>query len=148
MLWRISNHEMLDGRGGLVAAARWHSQGRRIVYFAETAAGALLETLVHLELELDALPLSYKLLKTSCPDSVSVATIDEGKLSANWREDVVETRRVGDVWLSEQKQLFLRVPSAIVPETWNVLLNPLHRESKRLKVLWHRTYPWDVRLLG
>ena len=49
-LWRISNYRTLDGRGGLETSARWHSQGRPIVYLAESVSGALLEVLVHFEL--------------------------------------------------------------------------------------------------
>ena len=45
-LWRISNHSALDGRGGLYAPARWHSQGHPVVYLATSPAGALVEVLV------------------------------------------------------------------------------------------------------
>jgi RES domain-containing protein len=43
--------------------------------------------------------------------------------------------------------VLLRVPSAVVPETCNVLLNPEHPDARRFKVVWHKSYPWDRRLL-
>jgi RES domain-containing protein len=147
VLWRISNHASLDGRGGLLASARWHTQGRPIVYLAESAAGAMVEILVHLELGPTNLPANYKLLKAEAPDDLSVRSVLDRDLPANWREDLVLTRTLGDEWLAARATALLRVPSAIVPETWNVLLNPLHPEAARISVVWHREYPWDGRLV-
>lgn len=147
LLWRISNHSTLDGEGGLIASARWHTRGHRIVYLAETSAGALLEALVHLELDLDNLPPSYQLLKAEASDGVSVLHVEESKLPANWRADLVSTRTIGDQWLASGDTALLRIPSVIVPETWNLLLNPQHREASAVRVKWRRAYPWDTRLL-
>ena len=146
LLWRISNYATLDGRGGLFASARWHTQGRPIVYFAQTPAGALAEALVHLELDLGNLPASYKLLKADAPDELAIREVTEADLPANWKEDLIVTRTIGDEWLAARSTALLRVPSVIVPETYNVLLNPEHRDAARVKVLWHRRYPWDQRL--
>ena len=146
ILWRISNYSGLDGRGGLYAAARWHSQGRPIVYFAETPSGALTEVLVHLELTEAVFPDKYKLLKAEAPDGISMRQVAESEFVQNWRPDIVLTRSIGDEWLAKNDHALLRVPSAIMPETFNVLLNPNHQDAKQVKVLWHREYPWDRRL--
>ncbi len=148
ILWRISNYATLDGQGGLSASARWHTQGHAIVYLAETPAGALLELLVHLELDAASLPGSYQLLKAAAPDEVAVQTKADSDLPSNWREDLLSTRTVGDEWLAARSTALLRVPSVIVPETYNVLLNPRHTDAARVKVLWHRRYGWDKRLLN
>jgi RES domain-containing protein len=145
-LWRISNHATLDGRGGLLASARWHTQGRPIVYLAETPSGALTEVLVHLELDPADLPDSYRLLKAEVPDTLAIRKLKATELPENWKEHLVVTRTIGDEWLLQEETALLRVPSAIVPETFNVLLNPLHSEAKQVRVLWHRDYPWDQRL--
>lgn len=147
LLWRISNHATLDGLGGLLASARWHTQGHPIVYLAETPAGALLELLVHLELDVTTLPASYKLLKAEAPDDISLRTVVESNLPGSWRGDLVLTRTMGDEWLASDSTALLKVPSAMMPETCNILLNSLHPEAARVKVLWHREYPWDRRLL-
>src|SRR6266571_6222179 len=122
VLWRISKHSTLDGRGGLSASARWHTQGRPIVYLAESPAGALLEALIHLELSPNAYPSHYGILKTEAPEGISVRTLGATELSPNWFRDVISTRTIGDEWLASKNTLLLRVPSAIVPETFNVLL--------------------------
>ena len=147
LLWRISNYATLAGRGGISASARWHTAGRPIVYLAETPAGALTEILVQLELAPEELPRSYQLLKISAADDVAVKTVAPGKLRKGWRNDAVMTRTIGDQWLASRETALLRVPSAIVPETWNVLLNPAHTDAPRVRIISHHRYPWDQRLL-
>ncbi len=147
ILWRISNYADLSGLGGLRAAARWHSAGAPIVYTASSPASALLEVLVHLELHdpLD-MPSHYQLLKLDVPDSVSISAIDERSLDANWRTNVFATRAMGDKWLRAQSSALLAVPSAIVPDTNNTLLNPQHRDTKKIKIVGHGSFPFDFRL--
>ncbi len=147
-LWRISNHRTLDGRGGLETSARWHTQGRPIVYLAESVAGALLEVLVHLELSAVRLPKSYRLLKVDVPDDLSVEALSANDLAESWIDDETLTRTIGDQWLASERSALLRVPSAIAPETVNVLLNSAHEEARRLRIISHREYPWDLRLIS
>jgi RES domain-containing protein len=147
-LWRISNHSTLEGRGGLLASARWHTEGRPIVYFAESPPGALVEHLVHLELNPARLPKSYRLLKAEGPDDLPLSSVSVADLPPNWITHPMATRTIGDEWLGLKSSALLRVPSAILPETFNILLNPEHRNAARVKVLWHAEHPWDTRLLG
>ena len=144
-LWRISNHSALDGRGGLYAAARWHSQGRAVVYLATSPAGALVEVLVHLELDPQRLPATYRMLKAEAPDQVEVTRIPMASLPRTWRDDLLLTRGKGDEWLSTGQSALLEVPSAILPETFNLLLNPRHPDAERVDVLWHEPFPYDRR---
>lgn len=148
LLWRISNHPTLDGRGGLEASARWHTQGRPVVYLAESVAGALLEVLVHLELSPVRLPGSYRLLKAEAPDDLSIQELSANDLNENWIPDETRTRTLGDEWLASKRTLLLRVPSAVAPETFNVLLNSAHEEARQLRIISHREYPWDLRLIS
>lgn len=148
VLWRISNHATLEGRGGLSASARWHSEGRAIVYLSESPAAALLEKLVHLELNPARFPKAYRLLKAEAPDDVAIRTVTAVDLPKNWLSNEIATRTIGDEWLAARTTALLRVPSVIVPETFNFLLNPEHPDAARIRVLWHADYPWDARLLG
>jgi RES domain-containing protein len=143
-LWRISNHERLDGRGGLIASARWHTRGRPVVYLATTPAGALVEALVHLELKPDQLPKSYRLLKAEAPDDLPKMYFSA--LTDDWRQNEIASRTLGDEWLARADAALLEVPSVILPETFNVLLNPAHPDAARVQVLWHEAYPFDQRL--
>jgi len=147
ILWRISRHAKLNGQGGLLASARWHSAGHRIVYFAETPAGALIEALVHLELAPGSYPSHYGLVKAETIDDISIHRLGRAELAGGWPGNVILTRTRGDEWLASRATALLRVPSVIVPETFNVLLNPEHPQAVDVRVLWHAQYPWDERLL-
>jgi RES domain-containing protein len=143
--WRISNHSTLDGRGGLYASARWHTQGYAVVYLATSPAGALVEVLVHLELDPQHLPASYTMLKAEAPDDDQPRRIALESLPDNWRDDLLLTRRMGDDWLLTGQSALLEVPSAILPETFNLLLNPRHPDAQHVAVLWHQPFPYDHR---
>jgi RES domain-containing protein len=147
IVWRISNYLELSGQGGLRAAARWHNAGAPIVYTASSPASALLEVLVHLELnEPMYMPDSYQLLKIEVSDGMLITEVDEINLDDNWQRLTDISRAIGDKWLSELSSALLAVPSAIVPHTKNYLLNPAHRDAKKIKVKSHGSYPFDFRL--
>ena len=147
ILWRISDHLELDGAGGLLASARWHTQGSLVVYCALNPATSLIEVLVHIEVEPEDLsdPLQY--LEIEAPDVVAVTNIDTSALGQSWRTDMLATRRVGDQWLQDGRTALLRVPSVIVPATWNVLINPRHPESGQVRVIRTHSHGLDPRLL-
>ncbi len=133
-LWRISNHPLLDGGGGMKAGGRWHTKGRPIVYCAGSPAAALLEVLVHFELEFDALPVRHQYLKIEAPDDLEVEEVPLESLARGWQGDVSRTRRLGDEWLRSGRSALLRVPSALTPESWNVLINPRQAAAARIQV--------------
>ena len=146
LLWRISNYADLTGAGGMLVSARWHTAGRPIVYLAESPAGALLEVLVHLELDEAHRPSTYQLLRIEVNDSLTLQRLDPASLSPDWRVTEAETQAQGDAWLRAGKTALLAVPSAIVPETSNWLLNPRHPEASHLRVTHVLAARYDARL--
>ena len=146
-LWRISNHLSLAGDGALRASGRWHTRGRRVVYCAESPAAALLEILVHFEIDIQDLPVRYRLLKIEAPDDVEMARIGVDQLPTDWSERVEVTRAIGDDWLIKGPSALFRVPSAIVPDTFNVLLNAAHQDAGRIAIVQSGEYIIDSRLL-
>src|SRR5579862_7464036 len=124
-LWRISKFHSLSGEGGLRYSARWHSAGRRIVYLAESPAGAMIEVLVHLELNEKTWPSNYDLMRVVVPDGIEIVTIQVTD-DESWKLDLNVSRGLGDEWLASGRTALARVPSVILPKTWNVLLNPEH----------------------
>jgi RES domain-containing protein len=147
ILWRISNHRTLDGGGGLRASGRWHTRGQRIVYCAPNPASALLEVLVHTEIDLEDLPVSFRYLEIEVPDTLEVQDLDTRALGPRWRESSESTRAVGDEWLRSRRSALVRVPSVLVPATWNVLINPRHPEAERIRLAATHDHPVDFRLL-
>lgn len=145
-LWRISNYADLSGRGGLNSPGRWHAGRTEIVYLAESPPGALLERMVHLELDAAELPSLYQLIAVEVPDEIAFDHVPEASLPENWRSDDRVTQAIGDRWLEEKRTALLRVPSAIVPETANWLLNPAHPSAAATRVVRVIRTPFDSRL--
>ena len=147
ILWRISNHASLAGDGGMRASVRWHTRGHRIVCCSESPAAALLEILVHFEIDVRDLPTRYRLLKLHAPDDLGVEEVAADDLPRDWLERTDLTRAVGDRWLQSARSALLRVPSAVVPDTFNVLLNPGHQDAGQVAVLHVSEHAIDPRLL-
>lgn len=147
ILWRISNHLSLAGDGALRASGRWHTRGRRIVYCAQSPAVALLEVLVHFEIEIRDLPARYRLLKLEARDDLEVEQLSRDQLPTDWVEHTDVTRAAGDAWLTKRRSPLLLVPSAVVPETHNVLLNPAHSHADRIIIVQVSDHAIDPRLL-
>jgi RES domain-containing protein len=136
--WRICRRPFADlsGEGARLYGGRWNSPGRPLVYAAETAALAVLEVRVHLDLDWDVLPDDYVLM-----------AIDLGHLVP---EDCHELppvpRATGDAWLRSGRSALLRVPSSIVPESRNVLINPARPEAAAVEIRSVRAFVFDPRL--
>jgi RES domain-containing protein len=134
-LWRISNYSDLSGKASRGASSRWHSPGRTIVYLAESAAGALLEHVAHF-MDTDAggaLPRVYQLLQVSVSDECRMQSLNK-LTQSDWQEHPEVTRAIGDAWLAAGDTPLARVPSAILPQTWNYLLNPDHPDAHQVQV--------------
>src|ERR1700730_14515011 len=114
VVWRITAAPFADlsGEGARLFGARWNSPGRAMLYTAEDAALAVLEVRVHLDLSWDLLPDDYVLMKIEVPD-LPVENI------TGLPPDPIS---VGDKWLASATTPLLRVPSYIVPESFNVLV--------------------------
>lgn len=145
ILWRVSNYATLDGAGGLYLSGRWHSKGRPVLYCTLNPATALLETLVHIEIDAEDRPTRFQVLKITGPDTLSRERIDANALPEGWSADLLLTQSIGDRWLAEKRSLLLEVPSVLAPETWNAIVNPLHREMGLLRVTTLYEHPFDTR---
>jgi RES domain-containing protein len=132
-LWRISDYPDLNGAGGFKRSGRWHNRGRRVVYLADSPSGALLERLVHLELDQEDIPDFYTRLKVAVPDNIPIEQLDPPE-GLDWTLDEKLTRGMADAWLASGKTCIARVPSAIASEAWNYLLNPMHPDAKSVVI--------------
>jgi RES domain-containing protein len=144
-LWRISDYSDLKGEGGLRASARWHTRGQLIVYLADSPAICMVERLVHLFDTEGQLPPAYNLLEIEAPESASVISLAP-LVDADWKDRTDITRKAGDDWLASSASPLARVPSAIVPRTWNYLLNPLHPDAPQIHIVSEIRERSDTRL--
>ena len=146
IVWRFSRHVALDGRGGLLAPGRWHSRGREILYCAPNPATALLEVLAHSAVRTPEALGDFQFVKIEIPDGVPRERVEDNELPANWTTRPEMTRVRGDLWLREGTVALLIVRSVLVPETYNVLINPRHTDAVQVARLAAFRFPLDERL--
>lgn len=148
-VWRIARqiYDPLDEEGPRRIGGRWNSPGRPVVYTAGHLSLALVEVLVHTDPDL--IPDDLTAFEIEVPDTATVATIGPGGLAADWADIPNHTacRELGDRWLDRGEHPVLAVPSAIVPEEMNYLLNPAHPAASGFRVLRSRRFAFDARLL-
>ena len=134
VLWRISTYASLDGSGGLRVSGRWHSKGHPVVYCSQNPRTVLLETLTHFGIDEEDRLDNFRVLKVEGPDLLFQETIDSSTLQEGWERDFTISQPIGDRWLSEGRTCLLKVPSVLVEDRFDVLLNPLHFEAKMLQI--------------
>ena len=146
-LWRISNYADLKGIGGIKTLGRWHNKGIPVVYLSESPSLAMLETLAHFELDINEVPDNYQLLEVEFSGNQGIRHLSDDSLIEGWYRNDEYTRVIGDEWLSTMQSILLRVPSVVVPHSYNYLLNPRHELAKRAKILSAKMHPFDHRLI-
>lgn len=138
-LWRLCRrpHADLSGEGARIFGGRWNSPGRRVVYVAEHPALAALEVRVHLDLPFELLPDDFVLMRVVLPDALV------SSVAATAGQDTVAA---GDTWLAQGASVALKVPSVLVPHSWNVLLNPRHADIALASVDTVEPFRFEPRL--
>lgn len=148
-VYRITSHQYahapLSGQGAAISGARWNSVGTRIGYTAGSPSLAILELLVHLPR--DCVPPDQVIATIEVPDA-DIAVLTD--LPQGWDRLPYSTavQKAGDAWVRSARSLALRVPSAIVPREFNVLVNPLHPRMSAVRVLESGPLVWDGRLFA
>ena len=139
LVWRICReaHQALDGEGSRLHGGRWSSERVSVVYTSSTLALAALEYLVHVDIE-------------DVPDDLVAMAIEvPDDLPPDWNQvlDHPACARIGDQWAAKGTVLLLLVPSAVVPEESNVLINPDHPRAGDVRMVSIRPFAFDSRLV-
>lgn len=153
-LWRIAadtrtySASDLSGTGAKLSGGRWNDEGIAVVYAASTRALACLETVVHLGA--DELPLNRYLVEITVPDDIWAAAerLDHRSAPVGWDAYPagIESTGYGSAWAISQRTALLLVPSTIVHEEFNGLINPGHPDAARISATKIRKWIYDHRL--
>lgn len=147
-VWRLAKEAycLPTGEGAYKYGGRWNPPGFTIVYTSESVALAALEALVHADSDL--LPDDLIVLKGDIPSTLPLQTVSVNDLPPNWHEipGPRALHRIEVDWLRANQTVALRVPSAIIAQEHNVLLNPAHPDFARIHWKTVGPFHWDPRL--
>ena len=149
IVYRISNAAYkndISGTGAKLNGARWNSKGTPMLYTAEHISLAVLEMLVNTNFKDYSIELD--LLYIQLPEAPAPGDIKLSKLKENWKEDPAYTKFIGDEFIKQNQSLILKVPSAVINEEYNFLINPLHPHFKKVKVSKTKSFWPDKRLFS
>lgn len=137
----------LDGEGARLFGGRWNPKGMPVVYAASTLSLAALEALVHFDSDL--WPADSVAVTIDIPTDLMVLTMSAPTLPARWRDDPApsDLQDIGRLWVQTATAPVMRVPSAVIPSEWNVLINPAHPEAARITIGAVDPFSLDPRLL-
>jgi RES domain-containing protein len=143
-VWRLARKKFaaLDGAGARLYGGRWNRRGQAVVYCSVNLSLAVLEVMVHLELALEDFPADYVKIAIEIPDALAIEFI------AALPETAAQTVQAGANWYDSSRAVGLLVPSVILPEERNLLLNPEHPEFRRISPLPAKPFLFDPRLIG
>lgn len=154
-LWRIATDtpdytsDDLSGAGAKISGGRWNRKGNAMFYTASSIALACLETVVHMSA--GGLPLNRYLVRIDVPDGVWDRRMGFTNAPGTVGWDAEPAGKVsldcGDQWLASGASALLVVPSVVVPEERNVLINPAHADAANLTAAKVRRWIYDARLL-
>ncbi|MBI2950417.1 MAG: RES family NAD+ phosphorylase [Verrucomicrobia bacterium] len=147
--WRIVKAKHVatafSGEGAAKSGGRWNSRGVPLVYASSTKSLAALETLVHLN---PPVFFRYVAIRIQFADSL-VETVSLSELPSDWRVEPPpqSTKLFGDAWARAGRSAVLALPSVILSGEPNYLLNPAHREFKKIVIGKPEAFTFDPRLL-
>jgi len=148
--WRIVLEEhatkAFDGEGAKLFGGRWNSVGVALVYASKHKSLAALETLVHIDATRKRKP--YKCFAFHF-DQALMEILPAAKLPKNWRQEPPSPsiQQLGDAWVTAATSAILAVPSIVIPEEFNYLLNVKHPDFAKIKIDKPTDFAFDQRLL-
>lgn len=135
----------MTGNGGLFAPGRWHSQGQRIIYSSGSLSLATLELFVNLQNKRQLAHYVKSLILI--PETLVVELEAEHVAAFVGDPESFDARGYGDLWLRVGESCVLKVPSRVVVEEFNYLINPVHPAFSEIEASTE-PYKADPRLLG
>ncbi|HEY6909220.1 MAG TPA: RES family NAD+ phosphorylase [Myxococcales bacterium] len=148
--WRLSRSDSqrrtFDGEGARSFAGRWNPPGVPVAYASEHLSLAVLEVLVHARV--DQIRIAFHAFAIVIPDAL-VEVVPDERLPPGWDGFAIAdaTRQFGETWARERRSVALSVPSVVVRQERNVVLNPLHPEFAQLEIARPAAFSFDERLL-
>ncbi|TAG57137.1 MAG: RES domain-containing protein [Cytophagales bacterium] len=134
----------LTGEGARLYGGRWNFIGDTMLYTASNVALAALEVVVNMQFV--NIPSDYKIVVIEIPDILKVYSM-EMDADINWTKNITISQYFGQQWLNSKVSLLAEVSSVIVPIDKNILINPLHPDFSKVKIIDVQDFNFDKRLI-
>ncbi|MEI6946357.1 RES family NAD+ phosphorylase [Paraflavisolibacter sp. H34] len=147
-VYRLANRKYArdtTGEGARLHGGRWNHIGTPCLYTAESRSLAILEYSVNVELF--SIPRTLCIVTLRLPD-VPMLECPLSSLPGNWAAAPApaETKDFGTKLLKAAQYPVLKIPSAVVPQEFNYLVNPLHPDIAKLEVVEVVDFIYDIRI--
>ena len=135
----------LTGEGARLYGGRWNNKLTPCIYTSETRALALLEYSVNVNI--DDVPRALSCAIIEIPNK-NILQLSEAALPGDWKNIPASssTKKFGTALLIEAKNPVIKIPSAIIPEEFNYILNPRHVDSRYFKIIDIQDFVYDIRI--
>jgi len=147
ILYRFALEEFadnIDGFGASKFGGRWNSKGFPVVYTSLSISLSLIELLVH-HTSINSIK-NNKLVILELADDIAISEISIEEMNSNWQSDIKYSQTLGNRFIVSTSALLLKVPSAIIPQENNVLINPRHKQISQVKIKDILSFGYDLRL--
>jgi len=146
-VWRIASalHAAFDGEGARRYGSRWTPRGFPAVFTSATLSLAALERFVHADPDLE--PVDLVAVAVDIETNVAIETVAVADLPHDWRRYPAPPAlaSIGERWLRESRAAVLSVPSVVIPQERNFVLNPSHADIARLTIGPSEQFSFDPR---
>ena len=145
IVYRITTDKWCRNLQASGNSARWNSKGNFMIYSAGSRALACLENIVHRSGEMSGK--IYKVMLIEIPASLQIQEIKKVSLHKDWKSltNYSFCQQIGNQWLKEGISAIIKVPSVIIDEEFNYLINPQHNQFKKIKLVNVEEFSFDAR---
>ncbi len=148
-IYRLAHSKYRDdihGEGTALFGGRWNAVGIPVLYATQHISLAVLELVVNYNNSESPIKVDFHLLEFDM-QSIKPHVLTAASLKKNWNEDIAYTQFIGKEFLLSNLHVAMQVPSAVVPEENNYLINPRHKDFKKIALKQTKKYRLDNRLL-
>ena len=148
-LYRIVFEKFADRLFAPGFSGRWNAEGQFVLYTASNRSLASLENMVH-KMGQGVLGASFVVMVLELPDDLPQTIITRGQLPPEWKleSSYQLTQPLGSAWYEAGETLLLKVPSAVVPEEFNFVLNARHPDFTKVQIKQREPFVYDHRFVA
>jgi len=147
-LYRITREKYTAKLEASGRANRWNMGKQYVVYASFSRSLAALELVAHRNAIMEGL--KYKTVVIDVPDQIGIIlNVNTKKLPQDWHllKNRYATQKYGSDWYAKKSSPILKVPSAIIKEEFNFVINTMHPDFSRISIINIEDFNWDKRLL-